>query len=177
MRLFGKTAAAGLLLALLSATVWADTDGHDESVAEVLGEIRESLGLGSEATIDPDEVPPELLERLGDAVMAETHPDPEQHEWMDRMMGGEGSESLTSAHRWMGYRYLSGGYGTFGMGGHVMGGMHGSARGNWGMMGNPDFSAANPYESPEETLKRRYAEGEISRREYRRMLRDIRESP
>ena len=41
------------------------------------------------------------------STMSEVHPNERVHSWMDRMMGGEGSESLPSAHRWMGYRYLT----------------------------------------------------------------------
>lgn len=44
----------------------------------------------------------------------------------------------------------------------------------WGLMGNPDILyGETPYESPEEGLKRRYAAGEISRRDDRRVLQDI----
>ena len=99
--------------------------------------------------------------------------DAERHEWMDEMMGGEGSESLETAHRWMAYRYLSGGYGPttrFGMGG-VMGGM---MMNGWGLMGDPDMmSRGIPFNSPSEILKQRYAGGELSRAEYQQMLSDI----
>jgi hypothetical protein len=164
-----------IILLVVSSPAWADSDvgGHGASIEDVLGEIRLELDLQKGERIDPDEVPPELLEELGDAVMAEMHPDPENHEWMDRMMGGEGSESLSSAHRWMGYRYLAGGYGRGSgmMGGGMMGpGM----MGRWGMMGNPRVPyESQPYESPEDIVKRRYARGEITRQQYLEMLRDL----
>lgn len=172
--------ASLLLLILVAVTglLWADVDGHSASVPDVLDEIRGELGLDEDERIDPDAVPPELLEELGDAVMGEIHPDPETHEWMDEMMGGEGSESLASAHRWMGYRYLTGGYGRgLGMmGGGMMGpGMMGRGLGRWGMMGNPDVDSGDigAYASPEEIVKRRYARGDISREEYLRLMEDL----
>ncbi|KKK96461.1 hypothetical protein LCGC14_2662540 [marine sediment metagenome] len=56
--------------------------------------------------------------------MSDMIPNPKQHEWMDEMMGGEGSENLSAMHRLMGYRYLSddGGF----IGSMMMGGMFGS---------------------------------------------------
>lgn len=87
------------------------------------------------------------------------------------MMGGEGSEGLAAAHRWLGYRYLSGGYGR-GFG--VMG--RGMMR-YWGMMSNPDVPFGSiPYNSPEEIVKRRYAQGKICREEYFLMLEDLKET-
>lgn len=173
------------ILITLAGTVWADSDGHNATVDQVMDEIRNELRLRENERIDPDTVPPALLEELGDAVMSEIHPDPEVHEWMDQMMGGEGSESLASAHRWMGYRYLTGGYaggngwrsGRRGMMGHgMMGpGMMGGGFGRWGMMGNPSVApdSIGPYASPEEIVKQRYARGEISREEYLRILEDL----
>jgi hypothetical protein len=156
-------------------SLWADVDNtrHSESVEKVMSEIRAELGLKANERIDPAKVSQQLLEELGDAVMGTMHPDSEQHEWMDQMMGGEGSESLAAAHRWMGYRYLSGGYGSgFGMmGGGMMGpGMMGRS----GMMGDSEIPFGSiPYESPEDILKRRYAQGDISRQEYLQMLEDL----
>ena len=167
-----------VLIFAISGMLWADADNHADSVEEILGEIRQELTLGDKERIDPDSVPPELLEELGDAVMAEIHPDPEVHAWMDEMMGGDGSESLASAHRWMGYRYLTGGYGRgYGMmhRGMMGPGMMERGFGRWGMMGNPnvDSGQIGLYSSPEEIVKRRYAQGEISREEYLQLMEDL----
>jgi hypothetical protein len=175
---------ASLLLVILitvTAMMWADVDGHSRPIEDVLTDIRNDLGLGEDERIDPDAVPPELLEELGDAVMGEIHSDAETHQWMDEMMGGEGSESLASAHRWMGYRYLTGGYGRGGMmGSGMMGpGMMGRGFGRWGMMGNPEVDPGDidAYASPEEIAKRRYAQGEISREEYLQLTEDLSGEP
>jgi hypothetical protein len=108
-------------------------ESHGRSVEEVLEEIREAQGLDPGDRIDPDRVSEYMLEELGEAVMSLTHPDPREHEAMDEMMGGEGSESLAAMHRAMGYRYLSGNGGFRaprgmmgpGSGGMMMGGMMG----------------------------------------------------
>lgn len=166
-----------LSLVLLTAAVLAwsltdtGTDAHSAKPEQMIDEIRSQMGLGAEETINPDAVPEQLLEQLGDAVMSEIHPNERVHSWMDRMMGGEGSESLTSAHRWMGYRYLTDGseygYGRRGRG--MMGpGMMGRT---WGMNGT-DYNSI-PYNSPEEALKQRYSRGEISREEYLQAIEDL----
>ncbi len=110
-----------------------DPDGP--GVQEVLKEIRDAQGLGPQQSIDPDAVSPELLGKLGEAVMSLMVPDPRQHELMDRMMGGEGSESLASMHQLMGYRYLSG-YAPYGGMGGTMGGFGPGMMGP-GMMTGP----------------------------------------
>ena len=110
------------LLWLMSAeTVFADTGhegDHGKPLEEVLQEIREKQGLGPDEAIDPRKVSNKDLEELGEAVMSIMHPEPEQHELMDQMMGGEDSESLRRAHIRMGYNYLAsqdnGNYGWFG---------------------------------------------------------------
>jgi len=177
-----RFALLAVVLAFVAGWSFATEGGHDESIQQVTAEIRDALDLGPDDPIDADMVPPELLERLGDAVMGEIHPDAELHEWMDRMMGGEGSESLAAAHRWMGYRYLTGGYGPGGAaGGSMMG--PGMMRGvgpdgrtwRWGMMGNPAVTVPGhfPFASPQEIVRRRYANGEITREEYLQMMEDL----
>jgi len=165
------------VLLLVPLAGWADSDAHERSITDVESEIRVAIGLNATESIDPATVPDNLLIELGDAVMASHVGNEAQHLWMDQMMGGEGSASLDAAHRWMAYRYLSGGYGTTGMGGFgMMGpGMMGGGMGRgWGLMGDPGTMYDSiPYSSPEDILKRRYAEGEISREEYRKMLDDL----
>ena len=159
-----------ILVVFLGMSVIADQQpAHDQSINDVLAEIRRELGLEPNDPINPDMVPPDLLEELGEAVMSVMHPNPVQHEWMDQMMGGEGSASLAAAHRWMGYRNLAGGYGPGRMQGSGMMGMMGQ-----GMMGNSQVPYGQiPHDSPEEILKRRYANGEITREEYLQILEDI----
>lgn len=106
--LLSLTLAAAILL--LVVPVFADTghEGeHGKSLELVLQEIRARLGVKPDAEIDPRNVSDEELEELGEAVMSIMHPGPRQHELMDRMMGGEGSERLARAHRRMGYNYLT----------------------------------------------------------------------
>jgi putative membrane protein len=81
--------------------------GHVKNIDEILTEIREDLGLDAKSPINPDLVSDQHLEELGEAVMDLMHPNVREHEFMDNMMGGEGSESLDYMHRMMGYRYLT----------------------------------------------------------------------
>jgi hypothetical protein len=108
-----------------AAVVGADTgngDEHGKPLNVVLQEIREKYGISSNEAINPRKLSDAELEEVGEAVMSIMYPDPRQHEIMDNMMGGEGSQSLARMHRRMGYNYLSGnGYGM--MGGGMMGGM------------------------------------------------------
>lgn len=144
---------------------------HSVNPEQVVNEIRNKMGLSDEDTVDPDAVPEQQLERLGDAVMAEVHPNERVHRWMDRMMGGEGSESLASAHRWMGYRYLTDGS-EYGYGRGRMGMMSSGMMGrSWGMNGS-DYGSI-PYNSPEDVLKQRYSRGKISREEYLKAIEDL----
>ena len=130
-----------VISAIIALPLWADTDEHDALVDNVLSGIRNELGLKENDNIDPDMVPQNLLEELGDAVMGLTRPDARQHEWMDDMMG------------------------------------RGGRRGGMGMMGDQDDFFGYPgTESPEDIVKRRYANGEISRSEYRQMLDDLKDT-
>ncbi len=115
-------------------------DEHGRPLETILEEIRETQGLGPNERIDPERVSSKQLEELGESVMSIIHPDPEQHELMDNMMGGEGSESLSAMHQMMGYQYLGGNSGGM-MGGMMgpgmMGGMMGPGMMGRGMMGGP----------------------------------------
>ena len=101
----------------------------------------------------------EQLEQLGDYYMEQIHPG-EQHEAMDAMMGGEGSESLRQMHIAMGYRFYCSGlsneanqyFGMMGsgynygmMGGGMMGGMMGSGYGQGMMQGTYMNQYGNGY--------------------------------
>ena len=171
--------------------------GSGRSIESILSEIRGSQGIGPKDQINSERVDNTLLEELGEAVMSLMVPDPERHEWMDRMMGGEGSQSLAERHRWMGYRYLSGG--SMGLG-PMMGGGFGH-HGGWGpMMGfgcgvpimwiiiavliaavavlSVLFYKAKRHDSVPAldalgVLKKRFARGEIAREEYEQIRRDL----
>ena len=137
-----------LLLFLFIGGMALSDGGHGRNIDEILAEIRQEQGIESDDPIDPDGVSDEYLEELGEAVMGLMHPNEREHEYMDEMMGGEGSESLEYMHRMMGYRYLSSGFRNPGlpmmrggwMGRGMMGGMpmmgwgmhHGWGRGNYG---------------------------------------------
>jgi uncharacterized membrane protein len=112
-------------------TLWAQEDEHGRSANAIVDEIKRGQNVETIAEIDPDSVDTKTLEELGDAVMALMIADEAQHEWMDEMMGGEGSEQLDSTHRWMGYQYLqnNGNLGGFGPG--MMSGW-GYGGGTWG---------------------------------------------
>ena len=112
--------------------LYADTgvdDKHGKPVDVIIQKIREKQGLGPDEKIDPRNVSNIVLEELGEAVMSALHPDSGQHELMDNMMGGEGSKSLSSMHRRMGYSYIRGDSGGM-MGGSFMPMMGGSMMGN-----------------------------------------------
>lgn len=83
------------------------TAAQSEAIKKILSEMRQSQNLGPSETIDLSKVTKAQLEKLGDAWMDIMIPNQRQHEMMDQMMGGEGSESLANAHRAMGSCYLS----------------------------------------------------------------------
>lgn len=53
-----------------------------------------------------DEIEEGEFEQLGEKIMSFMHPDQDDHNFMDKMMGGEGSESLKQMHISMGKRHL-----------------------------------------------------------------------
>ena len=111
-----KIVAFMLLIGMGMALLLAQAEEHGRRTDAILAEIMANQQVESISRIDPDRVATELLEELGDAVMGLMIADEEQHAVMDRMMGGEESEQLTSTHRWLGYRYLQNGGNLSGMG-------------------------------------------------------------
>lgn len=217
-----------VIFLLTGAMLWAQEEGHGRAADVIINEIKQNQSVESITQIDPDLVSPALLEELGDAVMALMIGDEQQHEWMDEMMGGEGSEQLASVHRWLAYDYLqnNGNLATWGPG------MMGNRNFNWQdrdwnygpgrMMGRrnldwqnsswnydsnrmmgwsglwwgwivvtiviiivivvvvvalfrPRRSSTKDSHDPLEILRRRYAEGNISREEYQQILKELKE--
>jgi len=136
--------AVSLLILAVPVLALAASD-DDLSVAAVLQEILTEQQVSTVQSLDCQKVTDDQFEKLGDAVMEQIHPG-EQHELMDQMMGGEGSESLKLMHIQMGQNYLGcnnyhnnpdgimgSGMMTGGMMGMMGGGMMGSyAVNDWG---------------------------------------------
>ena len=76
--------------------------------------------------ISCDDLTDEQLEAVGDYYMEQMHPG-EAHEMMDKMMGGEGSDSLKQVHIQMAKRL----YCNEDIGGVMDGGMMNMMMGNW----------------------------------------------
>jgi uncharacterized membrane protein len=89
-----------------------------KSIDAVLAEIRTEQGIKDKEKINPDKVSPKLLEELGDSVMEKTIGNHDRHEQMDKMMGGDGSASLTAMHQGIGYSFLTGNINDMGMMGY-----------------------------------------------------------
>jgi hypothetical protein len=153
------------VLSVAGVTAYAAGESNEmsqeKSIQDVMKEIRQSQGVNNNEQIDCDKVTDMQYEELGDALMSVLHPNMQEHQFMDRMMGGEGSPTLAYMHRMMGARYLgcySGGMMGYGMMGYRMGdmmgygmmgnGMMGSGMGQGmmgrGMMGNQGYPSAQP---------------------------------
>lgn len=121
---------------MVTGLAWTQEDVHGRSVEEILQQIMRNQGVERVGAINPNELDMELLEELGDGVMGLMVADEQQHEWMDRMMGGEGSTELASMHAWLGYNYLQNDGNLAGFGPGMMGfGMMGP-----GMMGGRNWA-------------------------------------
>lgn len=102
-------------------TTTVSESGHGESVEAVFQELLNQQSVSTVQELDLSKVSDDDWERLGDAVMELQHPG-EAHEVMDRMMGGEGSDSLRQMHINMGQAYLGYGSGNNYYGSGMMGG-------------------------------------------------------
>ncbi len=155
--------------------------------------------------ISCDKLTDEQLEAMGDYYMEQMHPG-EAHEMMDKMMGGEGSESLKQMHIQIAKRlYCNEDAGGM-MGGSMMNMMMGNNMMGSGMMGNyPSYYGYNSFwnilwlvfligvivliiwliykltkkgkesETPSNILQKRYAKGEISKKQFDEMKKELRE--
>jgi putative membrane protein len=126
------------VFSFLGTNIISAMEMKPKSIDAVMNEIRQEQGLKKGESVKVEKVSPMKLEELGDSVMEVMIGNPEQHEQMDKMMGGEGSASLADMHRRIGYNYLAGypygmmrlmsggmmGFGgNFFKGGHMMGGI------------------------------------------------------
>lgn len=179
-----------LVMALLVFTAAAHTE-------EALEEAEQLIQTG----IPCDELSEDQLDHIGDYYMEQLHPGV-MHEVMDARMGGEGSESLRQAHIAMAYRFYcdnldgqgtvdSSGWGMrgFGMMGPGMMSGWGSGMGYgyghgwlaatlWILLIAAVIAAVvmllrQRKESALDTLKERYARGELSKKEFEEMKRDL----
>lgn len=126
LRLKSFSLITTLLLLTLSVTQVTAVEEHGQPLNEVLDAIVEDQQVTDASKLDCDQLSDNQLEELGEAVMSQMHPDPEIHESMDEMMGGEDSASLRQAHIAMAQRYLGCGSNTgMMMGGMMAGGMMG----------------------------------------------------
>jgi len=93
----------------LSGVAQAQMDvmtSRSSEVNSALQDIYNAQNIDSQERVDCSKVTDDQFDRLGDAYMGVMLPNEQQHEAMDNMMGGEGSESLRQAHINMGRSYL-----------------------------------------------------------------------
>ncbi len=182
-----------LVICLLSIAIVFAQESHDSEIEE--GKKLVNSGINC------DKLSNEQLEAIGDYYMEQMHPG-EAHEIMDNMMGGEGSESLRQVHINMAKRLYCNdnlyiGYGMMGSGGMMgMMNMMGSYPANyaysdygyWNIFWILLFAAViflivwtayrfrikkTASETPIHILKKRFAKGEITKKEFDDMKKDM----
>lgn len=172
-----------LAVLLFSSLIFA----HGEDLEEAKGLI--------DSNVSCDTLDDEQLEAIGDYYMELMHPG-EEHELMDQMMGGEGSENLKQMHIRMARRlYCNETFYTGGMMGTGM--MDGMMYGNYfGIMGivwwvfwitliivlillviwlYKNIIEKKTEKSALDVLKMRYAKGEIPKTEFENMKKGLSE--
>jgi uncharacterized membrane protein len=107
MRKLISIAGIALLSMLIISYSPAHADeGHGRDTKEIIEEIFLAQNINDVDEVNCSQVANHQYEELGDAVMTIMHPDDDEHELMDNMMGGEGSKSLEAMHISMGRKYL-----------------------------------------------------------------------
>ena len=177
---------------LLSIAVITAQENHENQIEEGKALV--------ESKISCDALTNEQLEAIGDYYMEQMHPG-EAHELMDNMMGGEGSASLKQVHINMAKRlycnedlYL--GYGMMNFGGMMGGGMmiplsYKSNNSYWNFWIGLLLAAVIllliwfvytfatkrkvPVDTPMRILQKRFAKGEITRKQYEEMKNNLEE--
>ena len=104
----------------------------DPKVKPIIDDIYVSQNIDNSSDLDCGQVTDSQFEELGDVYMGLMLQNESQHEFMDNMMGGEGSSSLGQAHINMGRSFL--GCQSGGVSGYTNRPMVG-----YGMMGNYGF--------------------------------------
>jgi len=84
----------------------ADSSPDDTALEAIVAQLSQRQGVAGIDEIDCGKLTDDDFERVGEALMSTMHPDAKEHNFMDQMMGGEGSESLKQAHIRMGQEYL-----------------------------------------------------------------------
>lgn len=107
-KIFLSIITGALITTLIMSTkpALAHSDTTNASVDDIVSLILENQNIDNIDQIDCAKITDQEFEALGEALMNYMHPDEEEHQTMDEMMGGEGSESLRQAHIQMGKRYL-----------------------------------------------------------------------
>lgn len=137
-----KLFITSLLAMLMFAFSVTPSLADEESMHEDFTEAKSFL----EQKVSCDDLSNEQLEKIGDYYMEQVHPD-EEHEQMDQMMGGEGSESLKQMHILMARRWYCQDSVGMGMMGYLTGNnTQNYSGGMMGMMGN-NWNKANKNET------------------------------
>lgn len=79
---------------------------NQKTLDTMVNNLLKSQNVSSVNQLDCQKVSNDQLEKLGDAWMDVVIPNESEHQAMDNMMGGEGSQSLTNAHIGMAENYL-----------------------------------------------------------------------
>ena len=104
-----------IILTFMTLLIWCPSSSAADvnkegstalSLNQALQVIMKAQGVNDIKSIDCIKVTEKQMEDLGDAYMDVTHPDSSEHDFMERMMGGEKSPTLVSMKRFMGARYL-----------------------------------------------------------------------